>query len=555
MCKLLLPLIAAGALAAQIVTPGPQVLTFLSSVDDSDQPYAIYVPKPFDPARRYPLVISLHGSGSNHRLNLRRVFGKGNLPLETDSDATHYFPALKTVDFIVASPFARGSMGYQGIPESDVYAVLEDVKRRFPIDEDRVYLTGLSMGGGGTLWLGLTRPDVWAAIAPVCASTPPWAEELAGNALNVPVRLFHGDQDPAVPVESSRRWHKQFLDLGVKAEYVEYPGVRHNSWDPAYKDGAIFDWFANFQRQRHPERVRFATRAYKYGSAYWVKLDGIAPGALASIDARFTGKNRLEVATAGVDGFTLELTGHPIFAAGSPLAVTIDGTALRARPAATVSFRRTAKGWQAGRLALPATAKRAGAEGPLPEALAARHIYVYGTADQPGDEELKRRRDTAATASDWSSPRARLMLSFAVKADRQVTGRDLETSNLVLFGTRETNSLIAKYADRFPLALERSAADYGLVFVAPIDHGHYAVVSSGLPWWTGAEAAKRPGLRYEPLPYRVLQTFPDFVLFKGSLGNVLAEGTFDREWYLPAEAAEKVKASGTVMVPQRAAVK
>jgi predicted peptidase len=57
-------------------------------------------------------------------------------------------------------------MGYQGIAEKDVLDVLADVKKRFNIDEDRTYLTGYSMGGGGTLWIGLTRPDVWAALAP-----------------------------------------------------------------------------------------------------------------------------------------------------------------------------------------------------------------------------------------------------------------------------------------------------------------------------------------------------------------------------------------------------
>src|SRR5688500_7178901 len=105
----------AAACAAQVYVPGPQVLTFFSGIDDSDQPYALYAPKRFDPSRKYPLVVSLHGTGSNHRLNLRRVFGKGNLPGETDADASRVFRPLPDVDFLVASPFARGSMGYHGI--------------------------------------------------------------------------------------------------------------------------------------------------------------------------------------------------------------------------------------------------------------------------------------------------------------------------------------------------------------------------------------------------------------------------------------------------------
>ena len=96
-------------------------------------------------------------------------------------------------------------MGFRGIAERDIYDVLADVKRRFPVDEDRIYLTGISAGGGGALWLGLTRPDLWAAIAPVCAEAPPGTAELAGNALDTPIELYHGERDPIVPAPRGTR--------------------------------------------------------------------------------------------------------------------------------------------------------------------------------------------------------------------------------------------------------------------------------------------------------------------------------------------------------------
>ncbi len=533
--RVALLLACATAALAQVYTPGPQVLTYLSDTDDTDQPYALYLPRAYDPARKYPLVVSLHGAGSNHRLNLRRVFGRGNVAAESDIEASRYFPPLRDVDFIVASPFARGAMGYQGIAEKDVYDVLADVKRRFSIDDDRVYLTGLSMGGGGALWLGLTRPDLWAAIAPVCPASVPGVEDLAPNALHVPVHLFHGDQDQSVPVAVSRAWQKRFLDLNVRAEYVEYPGVRHNSWDFAYRNGAIFDWFAKFRRVRMPDRVRFVTRAYKYSTAYWVRIDALTPGVLASIDARFTAKNKLEIETGNLSGFTLSLAGHPQFSPALPLAVTVDGVALRAK---TASFHKGAKGWAAGEAA-PA-GKRRGAEGPLAEAIAARHLYVYGTADSPGPEELTRRREIARRASEWSSPRARLMVNFAVRADREVRAPDLETANLILFGTRETNTLIARFAPQLPLALNASAADYSLTFIAPAG-SRYIAVNSGLPWWTGAADSSA-------VPWRILQGFPDFVLFKGALRDAVAEGLFDAGWKVPPDLAGKMRATGAVEV-------
>jgi predicted esterase len=253
--------------------------------------------------------ISLHGGGSNHRLNLRRVFGKSNAPGETDVEATRYFPELPDVGYIVASPFARGTMGYQGVAEKDVYDTLEDVKRRFSIDEDRVYLTGLSLGGGGTLWLGLSRPDVWAVIAPVTPAVPEGAEELAANALNTPVHLFQGAVDPVTLPATTREWVELLRGLGTRVDYVEYPGVSHNSWENAYADAQIFRWFDQFRRNRSPERVRYTSKQYGYDRAYWVQLDGLTPGTLASIDARFTGPNRVEVKTGEMEGFTPDWRG------------------------------------------------------------------------------------------------------------------------------------------------------------------------------------------------------------------------------------------------------
>src|SRR5687767_3968114 len=90
-----------GLTAAQRLPAGPQVLTFYSDVDDTEQPYGLYLPKNFDEKKKYPLVIMLHGAGSNHRLALRRVFGKSNAPGETDVEVSRTFPTFKDVDYIV----------------------------------------------------------------------------------------------------------------------------------------------------------------------------------------------------------------------------------------------------------------------------------------------------------------------------------------------------------------------------------------------------------------------------------------------------------------------
>jgi hypothetical protein len=310
--------------------------------------------------------------------------------------------------------------------------------------------------------------------------------------------------------------------------------VRHNAWDWAYRNGAIFAWFAKFRRSPYPEQVRLVTRQYKYDSAYWLRIDGLTPGAPASIDARFTGPGRIEVRTAGLDGFTLSLAGHPLRQTGTELSIEIDGSRHMTKAAGAVSFLRAGGLWKPGRYEPPAGSKRPGLEGPLAEAIASRHIYVYGAA-QADAAEVERRADLARAAADWADPRSPMLLKLRAVADMAVTGTDLAGANLLLFGTAATNSLIARFRDRFPMELNPGAADYGLVFVTPVD-GRYVVVCSGLPWPRSIAAS------------RVFAGRGDYILFRGSLGNVLAEGRFDRNWKLTPADAARIQAAGAVII-------
>ena len=103
---ILILILTAGTADAQRLSPGPQDLSFFSAVDDTDQPYSVYIPDNFDESKHYPLVVFLHGAWSNHRLGMRRLFGvgnsqgydfikPGNVPLETDVEASRYWPPFR----------------------------------------------------------------------------------------------------------------------------------------------------------------------------------------------------------------------------------------------------------------------------------------------------------------------------------------------------------------------------------------------------------------------------------------------------------------------------
>jgi len=254
---------------------GELVKAYRAGWDGTLQPYAVYVPRGYDGKKKqvsWPLVVALHGMLSDHKHNLRRVFGLDNRPGETDAEASRNQLPLPDVPAFVVSPLGRGElMGYDGLGGEDVMQVIADVRRAYPIDPDRITLTGASMGGGGTWAIGLRHPELFAALAPVCAvadfrrmvnpadaalydlarldALSPAA--IAENAAHQQVFIFHGDSDPTVPVGDSRQMvarYKALGWLGKNVHYTEYPGVQHPAWVPAYKDAELLRTLAAIKR-------------------------------------------------------------------------------------------------------------------------------------------------------------------------------------------------------------------------------------------------------------------------------------------------------------------
>ncbi len=448
---------------------------YRSSVDDTLEPYGLYVPKSYDPGKAYPLLVSLHGATSNYLLNRRRAFGLGNQPGESDYDAIRNDVTYPDVDFIVATPYGRGEVaGYAGIAEGDVLRVMDDVARAYNVDPDRVHLTGLSMGGGGTWQIGLRYPDRFASITPVCAvahlamfprsaAMPSLDKELAEltsamavaeNAVNQQVFIFHGDEDPAVPVEQSRKMVEIYKGLGwldKSVRYFELPGVHHFAWDFSYRDASLFDRIREIRRNPFPEQVVYKTHSVRYNKAYWLRIDRIDHGMkLARIEGRRSAEV-FEVTTDNLSAFSI-LTSPEIAPAGKPVEVRVNGKPAYKGPVTgkALSFVADKKGvfaqkpWPGAPVG-PPDHPEAGLRGASLAQYAA-HLYVYGTK---GDAEANEASKKAAeAAADWGpNVRAR----FKVVADKDVTSDLMLGNNLVLFGNAKVNQIVAGIEGDLPV--------------------------------------------------------------------------------------------------------
>ncbi len=205
--------------------------------------YLLFLPHGYgaDPAKRWPLMLFLHGAGERGS-NVWLVAKHG--PPKIDTTATN-FP------FIVVSPQCPDGK----IWSNDLLlALLDEIEARYAVDTHRVYLTGLSMGGFGTWSLGLSHPDRFAAIAPICGGgdfiTPFLAVGEHKAALtSLGVWAFHGGKDPVVPLEESQRMVNYLKKLGVRdVKLTVYRDAVHDSWTQAYADPELFAWFLQYSR-------------------------------------------------------------------------------------------------------------------------------------------------------------------------------------------------------------------------------------------------------------------------------------------------------------------
>jgi len=200
--------------------------------------YLVYLPDGYQETEevKWPLLVFLHGSGERgNDLEKVKVHGPPKL-----IEQGRKFP------FVVISPQCPESTDWD--PET-VFAMIKHVARIYRIDETRVYLTGLSMGGRGTWDLAMAYPDYFAAIAPVCGRVNRNYAKRAGELRNLPVWAFHGAADDVVPIADAAKMIKALKDCGNNARFTIYPLSNHDSWTETYNNPELYEWFLSNRRK------------------------------------------------------------------------------------------------------------------------------------------------------------------------------------------------------------------------------------------------------------------------------------------------------------------
>jgi predicted peptidase len=231
---------ADGFLARSYHSPGGETMQ-----------YRLFVPPGYSAAKKYPIVLWLHGANGRGSDNLLQISG-GNFP------GTHVWTVWEIQNkdpVFVLAPQVENTKTWSrphvntGVPVSLrlTLEILDAIEKEYSIDRDREYIAGQSMGGEG-VWaaLALAHGRFAAAIA-LCSYG--FDDEVEPDA-RVPVWIFQGDADPVVPVEQARKWVTALREAGGSPKYTEVPGVGHNVWDSAFANPDAATWLLSQRRAK-----------------------------------------------------------------------------------------------------------------------------------------------------------------------------------------------------------------------------------------------------------------------------------------------------------------
>lgn len=431
---------------------GSRLRAYISNIDQTIQTYSISVPANYDPSIKWPLIVSMHGHG-------------WYAPFQGH-------PAPSYPGVFCLSPQGRGATDYKDIGENDVMTAIEEVKKDFSIDLNRIYLTGSSMGGTGTFHLATRYADNFAAIMPIVANadneawTERWgwnkrfpgryddlrkwiqdghtARAFAENLLHLPAFVIAGAADIVVPTAHSRNMVRLLRSFQANVQYREFPGCGHGGFPKEALADALA-WTCSWERNPYPSTIFWKADQIKYGKSYWLRMEQFAkPLVTGYFSASVVSKNQINIQTYNLLSFSFQRPPQ-LLEQSKELKITVDGkelqlTSLPEKWDAWVTLRKDpTHGWLDQRdTPLPGLIKTKGLEGPINEAINAPFILVVGSISSNPEMNDAWLREAKTFSSEW---KRRNNESCLMIYDTQCTPEIMKQRNLILFGGESDNKI------------------------------------------------------------------------------------------------------------------
>ena len=467
------------------------------------------------------------------------------------------------VEAVIAKPCGRGPGSvYQGPGEVDFWEAVEALCGIFPIDRERISVTGGSMGGAATWYLASHYPDRLAAAAPFCGycdyrlwtkpgglimrtmswEEPSWVARGAafrvGNLRHIALRITHGEWDigigGGVPVEHSRQMSRMLAEAGIAHEYEEVPKCGHGCSPPERLVPAM-KWMADQRLVRDPEHITLTVHGLRHSRSHWVTVEQMeAYGEAATVDAKVGGAS-VTVTTSNVRRLGL---GPSDVAAGK--ALRVDRQAVPGDVGAGLTLVREADGWAVTTEPAPPGEKRHGCSGPVGDVVFEPLRLAFGSQGSEQETflgqwmagELPRyfqRKNGGVHRGIFEGESWHLIPH---QPDHSLSDKDIETCNLWLLGTHASNSVLKRFEGQLPLEFGDGWLEVGgkrfrgralgasACFPSPANPNRYVLV------WGGTTPEALTGATHLNL-----QLLPDYLVWDGD--EVLESGAMDADWTAP----------------------
>jgi len=221
--------------------------------------YLLYLPEQYEAEadKQWPMILFLHGAGERGEdVEKVKVHGPPKLV-----DQGQHLP------FIIVSPQCPNGTWWSA---EILHSLLDEIIERHRVDEERIYLTGLSMGGFGTWELAIASPGRFAAIVPICGGGNP---RKIWNLRNMPTWVFHGAKDPVVPLSMSEEMVNALKQFNSSVKFTVYPEAQHDSWTESYDNPELYTWFLEHKKYTYyPYEVD--TELYPHLAGQYKTADG-----------------------------------------------------------------------------------------------------------------------------------------------------------------------------------------------------------------------------------------------------------------------------------------